>query len=150
MSEIQTQANDFLTELFGDMRFDLSVSGEKTDEGYLFDLKGKDAPFLLNESGEMLDALETILFQIYGKEIERTERFICDADGFRQTRKAELQAMARFAAQNVRKNGKPFTFGKLNGTERRVIHLTLQTETDLITESVGDGRDRRLQVRIKN
>lgn len=150
MSEIQAQANDFLIELFGDLRFDLSVSSEKTDEGYLFDLKGNDASFLLNESGEMLDALETILFQIYGKEIDRTERFICDADGFRQTRKAELQAMARFAAQNVRKNGKHFTFGKLNGTERRVIHLTLQTETDLITESVGDGRDRRLQVKIKN
>ena len=149
MSKVQEQSTEFLTELFGDMRFDLSVNSEKTDEGYLFDLKGNDVPFLLNESGEMLDALETILFQIYGKEIERTERFICDADGFRQTRKAELQAMARFAANHVRKNGKPFTFGKLNGTERRVIHLTLQSESDLLTESVGDGRDRRLQVRLK-
>ena len=149
MSELQEKSVEFLSGLFADMKFDLKVSAEKTDEGYLFDLKGNDAPFLLNESGEMLDALETILFQIYGKEIERTERFICDADGFRQTRKAELQAMARFAAGHVRKNNKPFTFGKLNGTERRVIHLTLQTETDLITESVGDGRERRLQVRLK-
>jgi len=37
----------------------------------------------------------------------------------------------------------------LNSTERRVIHLALQSEEDLITESVGDGRDRRLQVRLK-
>jgi len=149
MSEVQTKSTEFLSELFGDMRFDLSVSAEKTDEGYLFDLKGDDVPFLLNESGEMLDALETVLFQIYGKEIDRSERFICDADGFRQTRRAELQAMARFAANHVRKNGKPFTFGKLNGTERRVIHLTLQSEEDLVTESVGEGRERRLQVRLK-
>ena len=149
MSEVQTKSTQFLTELFGDMRFDLSVSSEKSEEGYLFDLKGHDVPFLLNESGEMLDALETILFQIYGKEIDRSERFICDADGFRQTRRAELQAMARFAANHVRKNGKPFTFGKLNGTERRVIHLTLQSEEDLVTESVGEGRERRLQVRLK-
>jgi spoIIIJ-associated protein len=149
MSEVQDKSTQFLTELFAEMRFDLSVSSRQIDEGYLFDLKGDDVPFLLNESGEMLDALETILFQIYGKEIERTERFICDADGFRQTRRAELQAMARFAANHVRKNGGPFTFGKLNGTERRVIHLTLQSETDLVTESVGEGRDRRLQVRLK-
>ena len=149
MSDVQVKANEFLTELFTALRFKLHVSAEKSDEGYLFDIKGDDVPLLLNESGEMLDALETILFQIYGKEIERTERFICDADGFRKTRKAELQAMARFAAQNVRKSGKPFTFGKLNGTERRVIHLTLQTETDLVTESVGEGRERRLQVRLK-
>jgi predicted RNA-binding protein Jag len=57
--------------------------------------------------------------------------------------------MARFAAQNVRKNDKPFTFGLLNSTERRIIHLTLQEEQDLLTESVGSGRDRRLQVRLK-
>lgn len=150
MSEVQTRSIEFLNELFGEMRFDLSVSGEKTDEGYIFDITGSDVPFLLNESGEVLDALETILFQSYGKEIERSERFICDADGFRQTRKAELQAMARFSANQVRKNGRPFTFGILNGTERRIIHLTLQPESDLVTESVGDGRDRRLQVRLKD
>ena len=97
----------------------------------------------------MLDAFETLLFQIYGRELDRSQRFVCDADGFRQTRKAELQAMARFAAQNVRKNDRPFTFGVLNSTERRVIHLTLQSESDLITESVGAGRDRRFQVRLK-
>jgi len=89
------------------------------------------------------------LFQIYGRDLDRTQRFVCDAEGFRRTRKAELQAMARFAAQNVRKNDRPFTFGVLNSTERRVIHLTLQEESDLTTESVGIGKDRRLQVRLK-
>lgn len=150
MSEIQQKSTEFLTEIFSDLNFRLEVLPSKNEEGYLFDLKGDDVSFLLNESGEMLDALEVILFQIFGKDIDRSERFICDADGFRQTRKAELQAMARFAATNVRKSGKPFTFGKLNATERRVIHLTLQNEPDLQTESVGAGRDRRLQVALKN
>lgn len=149
MNEKCQQAEEFLSELVADLGFDLSVSSEWTDEGCMLNLKGNDVPFLLNENGEMLDAFETILFQIFGRDLERTQRFICDADGFRRTRKAELQAMARFAAQNVRKNGRPFTFGKLNSTERRVIHLTLQAEEDLDTESVGDGRDRRLQVRLK-
>jgi spoIIIJ-associated protein len=149
MIEIQESAEKFLADILRDFHFDLSVSSAKTAEGYYFDLTGDDVSFLLNESGEVLDALEVLLFQVFGKEIEKTERFICDADGFRQTRKAELQAMARFAAQNVRKSGSPFTFGKLNSTERRIIHLTLQSETDLLTESVGDGRERRLRVQLK-
>jgi spoIIIJ-associated protein len=103
----------------------------------------------LAENGELLDAFEVILFQAYGRSLSREHRFIVDAEGFRQTRKAELHAMARFAAEHVRKNGVPFTFGVLNSTERRVIHLALQQEEDLATESVGDGRDRRLQVRPK-
>jgi spoIIIJ-associated protein len=147
--EILENSKEFLIETLKDFRFALEVSAQKVDEGFYFDLTGEDTPFLLNESGEMLDALEVLLFQVFGKNIERTERFICDADGFRQTRKAELQAMARFAAQNVRKSGNAFTFGKLNSTERRIIHLTLQAETDLSTESVGDGRERRLRVQLK-
>lgn len=149
MNEVCEKANEFLTEIITDMRFDLEVSAEWTDEGCNLNFSGDDAPFLLSENGEMLDAFETLMFQVYGRELDREHRFICDADGFRQTRKAELAAMARYAAQNVRKNDKPFTFGELNSTERRMIHLTLQTEDDLITESVGNGKDRRLQVRLK-
>lgn len=149
MTENCQQAETFLSELLTDLRFNLSVSSAWTDEGCQINLSGDDVPLLLSENGEMLDAFEVLLFQIYGRDFERTQRFVCDADGFRQSRKAELQAMARFAAQNVRKNGRPFTFGVLNSTERRIIHLTLQTEEDLLTESVGAGRDRRLQIRLK-
>ena len=149
MNETCQQAKAFLSDILSDSHFDLSVSAEWTEEGCILDLSGKDISFLMHDNGEMLDAFETLLFQIYGRELDRDKRFICDADGFRQTRKAELQAMARFAAQQVRKNDRPFTFGVLNSTERRVIHLTLQAEEDLLTESVGQGRDRRLQVRLK-
>lgn len=149
MTETCQQAETFLTEILAGMGFNLHVSSEWTDEGCVMNLSGDDVPLVLSENGEMLDAFEVLLFQAFGREFERTHRFICDADGFRQSRKAELQAMARFAAQNVRKNGRPFTFGVLNSTERRVIHLTLQAEEDLLTESVGVGRDRRLQVRLK-
>jgi spoIIIJ-associated protein len=149
MTEIQEKAQVFLAQTLSDLKFDVNVTTKKIEEGFLFDLTGRDVPFLLNESGEMLDALEVILFQAFGHEIDRSERFICDAEGFRQTRKAELHAMAKFAAQNVRKTGKSFTFGVLNSTERRVIHMSLQVEEDLLTESVGAGRDRRLQVSLK-
>jgi spoIIIJ-associated protein len=149
MNETCENAKEFLGEVISDMSFDLSVSSEWTDEGCLLNLSGEDAHFALAENGEMLDAFEVLLFQVYGRELDREHRFVVDAEGFRQTRKAELHAMAHFAADNVRKNGRPFTFGKLNSTERRIIHLTLQAEDDLATESVGDGRDRRLQVRLK-
>ena len=112
-------------------------------------MSGEDAHFALAENGELLDAFEVILFQSFGRELDREHRFIVDAEGFRQTRKAELNAMAKFAADQVRKNGRPFTFGVLNSTERRIIHVALQKEEDLFTESVGDGRERRLQVRLQ-
>jgi spoIIIJ-associated protein len=149
MNEICKNAEQFLSELVKDFGLDLEVSARWIDDGCLLNLSGNDSGLALAENAEMLDAFETILFQAFGRGLEREHRFICDADGFRQTRKAELQAMARFAGEQVRKNGRAFTFGVLNSTERRIIHTTLQAEEDLTTESVGAGRDRRLQVSLK-
>jgi spoIIIJ-associated protein len=149
MNGICESAREFLARLVDDLGFDLSVSSEWTDEGCVLELNGEDAHFALAENGELLDAFETVIFQVFGRELDRSHRFIVDAEGFRQTRKAELHAMARFAAEQVRKNGRAFTFGVLNATERRIIHTALQKEGDLVTESVGDGRDRRLQVRLQ-
>jgi spoIIIJ-associated protein len=149
MNEVCQNAQQFLTELVADLGFDLAVSSEWTDEGCVMNLTGEDSGIALAENAEMLDAFEVLLFQIYGRQLDREHRFVCDAEGFRRTRKAELHAMARFAGDHVRKNSLPFTFGVLNSTERRIIHLALQKEEDLLTESVGDGRERRLQVRLK-
>ncbi len=149
IEDVCSEAQEFLTTLVGQMGLDLSVTPKITSEGCLLDLSGEDSGYALSENAELLDAFETILFQIFGRQIDREQRIICDAEGFRQARKAELYAMARFAGNQVRKNGTPFTFGVLNSTERRVIHTALQADEDLESESVGAGRDRRLQVRLK-
>lgn len=149
MNEICQKAETFLSEVVTGLGFDLTVTSRWIDDGCLLNLSGNDSAIALAENAEMLDAFETLLFQAYGRELDREHRFICDAEGFRQTRKSELQAMARFAGDQVRKNGRAFTFGVLNSTERRIIHTTLQAEEDLVTESVGSGRDRRLQVSLR-
>lgn len=149
MEQICKNAEALLTEVIGEMGLELEASSRWISEGCLLNLSGNDSGLALMENAELLDAFETILFQVYGRELDREHRFVVDADGFRQSRKSELQAMARFAGEQVRKSGRPFTFGVLNSTERRIIHMTLQQEEDLFTESVGAGRDRRLQVRLK-
>lgn len=149
MNEVCEKAEKFLAELISEMKLDLTVSSIVTSEGCVLNLVGEDSGHALAENAELLDAFETVLFQLYGREMDREHRIICDAEGFRRSRRAELQAMARFAGDQVRKNGTPFTFGVLNSTERRVIHTTLQDEEDLLSESVGQGRERRLQIRLK-
>ncbi len=149
MNETCEKAREFLGGLVTDLGFNVEVSAEWNEEGCLLNLKGDESHFALAENGELLDAFEVVLFQAFGRELDREHRIVVDAEGFRQSRKAELHAMARFAADQVRKNGRPFTFGVLNNTERRIIHLSLQKEEDLLTESVGDGSDRRLLVRLQ-
>jgi spoIIIJ-associated protein len=57
--------------------------------------------------------------------------------------------MAEHAARQVRATSSAFVFGPMESSERRVIHLSLAAEADLVTESIGEGNGRRLRVTLK-
>lgn len=149
MNEVNEQAREFLNAIFNGANLDLHASDGETESGCLFDIDGRDTSLLLNEGGELLEALQHLANQAFGRRLPKGERIVCDVENFRATREAELRAMARHAAESVRKSGSPFNFGPMNSNERRVIHMVLALEDDVQTESVGEGAARRLRVSLK-
>jgi spoIIIJ-associated protein len=150
MNETCLQTQVFLNAVFNGAGFNLSASIGETNDGCLLNIDGADASFLLNEGGELLEALQHLINQAFGRMLPRGERIVCDVEDFRATREAELRVMARHAAERVRTSGVAFTFGPMNSNERRVIHLSLAEEDDLHTESIGEGSARRLKVSLKS
>lgn len=147
--DICNNAGGFLQSLFHSTGLDLEVAVEETTSECLLDLSGPDAGLLQAEGGELLQALQHLLTQAFGRKLADGQRLVCDVEGFRATREAELRAMAKLAADRVRTSGVPFVFGEMNSNERRIIHLTLAESADLHTESVGEGSDRKLRVSLK-
>jgi spoIIIJ-associated protein len=149
MNEACLQSQNFLNTVFDGAGLSLQSTLKETSDGCLLNIDGADTSFLLNEGGELLEALQHLVNQVFGQALPKGEHIICDVEDFRATREAELRAMARHAADRVRATGSAFTFGPMNSSERRVIHLTLAGEADLLTESVGEGAARRLKVSSK-
>ena len=149
MSEAYTQAEEFLNAVFESAGLELRAEASKSEDACVLNIEGEDAALLRGEGGELLDAVEHLVNQSFSRELAQGERFICDVGSFRAMRETELRAMAHHAANQVRKNGAPFTFGPMNASERRVIHLALADDETLFTESVGEGHDRRLKVSLR-
>lgn len=149
MKEASNDAQDFFNQVFAKAGFALRAKATVEEDHVLLDMSGEDSPLLRAEGGELLDALEHLANQCFVRRLASGERFVCDVDGFRATREAELRAMARLAADRVRSSGVPFTFGPMNAAERRVIHLALANDEQLHTESIGEGNERRLKVSLK-
>ena len=147
--DICANAGTFLQSLFHGTGLNLEVVVKETTTECLLDLSGADAGLLQAEGGELLQALQHLLNQAFGRKLADGQRLVCDVEGFRATREAELRAMAKLAADRVRASGLPFVFGEMNSNERRIIHLTLAESADLHTESVGEGSDRKLRVSLK-
>lgn len=149
MNEIYSKVEDLANAIFRGAGFHLHATAKESEQGCLLAIDGADNGLLLNQGGELLDALQQILNQALGRELPKGQRIVCDADNYRAAREAELRAMAQHAARQVRSTSSPFVFGPMDANERRVIHLTLAEEADLHTESIGEGNARRLRVTPK-
>ncbi|HTF38921.1 MAG TPA: R3H domain-containing nucleic acid-binding protein [Blastocatellia bacterium] len=149
MDDICGKAEQLLNSIFERSGFEVRASATETDMGCLLAIDGADSGLLLNQGGELLDALQQILNQALGRALPRGQRIICDANNYRAAREAELRAMAEHAARQVRATSSAFVFGPMESSERRVIHLSLAAEDDLVTESIGEGNGRRLRVSLK-
>jgi spoIIIJ-associated protein len=149
MEEACNNARAFLESLFKGTGLDIGVVATETPAECLLDLSGPDAELLQVEGGELLQAVQHLANQAFGRTLPPEQRLVCDVEGFRATREAELRAMANLAADRVRSTGAPFIFGEMNSSERRIIHLTLAECEDLYTESINDGPVRKLRVAPK-
>ncbi|MDX6613333.1 MAG: spoIIIJ-associated protein [Blastocatellia bacterium] len=149
MLETCNSARDLLNSVFEKAGFDLKAVAEESTTGCFLNIDGSDTGLLLNQGGELLDALQHLLNQAFGRALGKDHRIVCDVEGFRAGREAELRAMAVHAAQKVRSTAAAFVFGPMEANERRVIHVFLANEEDLHTESVGEGNARRLRVSLK-
>jgi spoIIIJ-associated protein len=150
MPEACNKAGAFLESLFEGTGLNIKVAVSTTPSECLLDLSGPDSELLQVEGGELLQAIQHLLNQAFGRNLPEDQRLVCDVDGFRATREAELRAMANLAAERVRDSRVPFVFGAMNSNERRIIHLTLAECEDLYTESINDGPERKLRVALKS
>ena len=146
MTEVTQQAAQYLEDVFASTGLQLRVSVKQGVAGEVLDIEGKDSELLQAQTGELLEALQHLINQVFGRSLAAGARLVCDVNGFRATREAELQAMANLAANRVRQTGMPFTFEPMSANERRIIHLTLADSPDLFTESIGEGSDRKLRI----
>src|SRR4051812_23075409 len=93
-------AVEFLQKLFDMTGIQLKVKVRPAIAGEVLDMDGADAELLQAQTGEVLEALQHLVNQIFARG-QGTARIVCDVHGFRATREAELQAMANLAATKV-------------------------------------------------
>jgi len=107
---------------------------------------GADVDLLLGNKAELLLALEHLTMEAIGMAPEEHSRICFDANDRRILRIEELRMSAQTAAERVKKSRQPFHFSPMNSRERRILHLALRDETDVRSESVGEGPIRQVVI----
>ena len=123
---------------------------ESSGDELLFELIGDDVEPLLANKGEGLTGLEVLTGRIAAKRLGRPVHPRLDADGFRAHRKDALEELARQSAEEVRRSRRPSLLPPLAPWERRLVHLALADDSEVETQSEGDGFLKRVEVRLKS
>ena len=84
-----------------------------------------------------------------GRGFRRRERNDREEGGQRLSSREQLERQAQDAAKEVKRWGDPIKLPEMNAHDRRIIHLALKEDPEVITESEGEGAMRQVVISLK-
>ncbi len=102
---------------------------------------------LVGQRGATLDSLQELTRLAIFRQTGSPSRLLLDVGGYRDTRRKELVAIAKNAAERVRQHGEAVRMETMNAFERKCVHDVINAMTDVVSESEGVEPHRRVVVR---
>jgi len=135
-----------LKDLLAEMAIEAEITyGEQSKTDGL-EVLGTDLGVLIGRGGENLVALQQIVSAITSKKVGRSVHVGIDIEGYRHRREEQLKEMALRVASRVKATGSAVTLEPMLAYERRVVHLAVQEQQGVRTESVGVEPNRRVVI----
>lgn len=140
---------NFLDELLPKIDESLTYKIEDNEGIINIDIDGQNVNYLIGYRGETLNAIQTILNTVAGKNIQEKIRVSLNMFGYKEKRKKVLEELADKIARTVIKNQKSITLEPMNAYERKIIHSRLQNNKKVKTTSIGEGEHRKVVISLK-
>lgn len=120
----------------------------ETEAPMILEVSGDDLGLLIGWRGETLRALQTTLNLMMGDDEGEGghRRLILDVERYRARREEQVRELAQRLADRVKASGERYMLDPMHAYERRIIHLTLQDDPGVRTESSGHEPARRVVI----
>lgn len=148
---MEEKLNEVLDNLLGMLLLEGSYEIEEEEENFLVAIDTKDAGRLIGARGESLEGLQLIVNQILSRKAQEGEfkRVILDVADWRKQKEAELKSRAAEYGKQVVTSGQDLELEPMPAWQRRVVHMVIQEMGGLASESIGEGRDRHIVIKLK-
>ena len=153
VAENKEKARQFLSSILSGMEMDVEMQmefRENSNELYI-NLVGPDMGILIGKRGQTLDSLQYLCSLVLNKDHKEDYlRVKLDTEDYRKRREQTLRSLAKNIAYKVKKTRKPVNLEPMNPYERRIIHASLQNDSQVSTKSEGDDPFRHVVIFAKN
>jgi spoIIIJ-associated protein len=116
-------------------------------EGDLYlEIKGDQEGILIGRHGRTLDSFQFLINRMVNKHLETPVRIILDINDYRKRKTENLKKMAIRIGEKVKSKGRPVTIGPFDAHDRRLIHIALEEDPAVRTESLGEGKFKKITI----
>ena len=143
---IKDTVGEFLKLLEVDGDFEL----EETEDSVNITLDTEDSGIVIGYHGDTLESLQLVLSLVLAKKTGEFKRVSIEVGDYKKKREEWLNSLAQETKDRVISEKKEVYLSDLKSWERRVIHMVFQNDQEVVSESVGEGKDRVLVVKPKN
>jgi spoIIIJ-associated protein len=147
-------AKEVLEKLLSIMNVSASIEEkELSEEGRALislEINGDDLGILIGRRGQTLTSLQYIVYLMVGHQLKAHVPIAIDVAGYRERRQEALKNLAWRMAERVVATGQPVPLEPMPASERRTIHLSLRDYPGVITQSIGDGEERKVTIRKRD
>ncbi len=148
----KTKVNEKTKEFFKVMGYDVETEINYEKDENLLEINVinlEDAKILIGRQGFVLSCIQLLLKKILKKELEKDVYIFLDIDNYKKNKVNSYKSIANSAAEEVITTMQEKVLPPLSSFARRIIHLELAKRDDVLTESIGEGDQRRLVVKPK-
>lgn len=110
-------------------------------------IKTEESKYLIGQYGINLQALQHIARVIIRKKTQDKADFILDVNFYRQEKNEAVVSLAKNMAQQALDEKRAVILRPMPPYERRLVHMELSGNSQVKTESIGEGEDRRIVIK---
>jgi spoIIIJ-associated protein len=136
---------------------EITISEEESKDSSkmtMFSVEVAEPHLFLGRGGEALSALNHLVRRIIefktpivDSMVPENNGILVDINGFQKKRIENIHAIAHMMAERARYFKSNIEVDPMSAFERRIVHEFLSGETDLKTESTGEGPTRRVVIK---
>lgn len=149
-SDFATIAVEYTKEILNKCGINAEVSSATQDDTITVQIETDDPGIIIGSRGRTITSLQTILSQMIHNARSEWIHVLVDVGDWRTRREEQLRDLAYDLAQEAIETGRQVQAPPLSSFERRIVHLALADHPEVVSESTGVGRDRRLIIRNKS
>jgi spoIIIJ-associated protein len=147
-SPAEARVRELLFHVREALGLDATVSVQEEADGLLATFDGRDLGLVIGKHGQTIDALQYLANAVAARAAGERIEVVIDAAGYRERRRATLEALADRTAERVATTGNPVALDPMTPSERKIIHLRLRDRPDVITASDGSEPNRHVVVSL--